>query len=662
MEMFIAALFELFQPTHFPYLLFGTLLGLTLGILPGLGGTSALAILLPFIYTFEPGVALAMMIGALAPTTTSDTFPAVLLGIPGTAGSQATVLDGHPMAKRGEAARALSAAFLASLVGGVFGALILSISIVFARPIIMAFGFGEQFLLILLALLMVGALTGANFLKGIASCFVGLVIGTIGLAEITGDPRFTFGTLYLRDGFPLIVMGLGLFAVPEIIGLLQSRSTIAEGGKLKIGWLDGLRDVTKNWFLVLRCSSLGVLVGALPGLGGTVVDWIAYSHAKQTVKNPEKLGTGDIRGVIAPESANNAKEGGALIPTILFGIPGSGNKVLLLGGLILVGIEPGIEMVTTQLDVTYLIIWSLAVANVIGAGLCIFLARPMAQLTRVPFYILAPVLIALIFFATFNASRDWIDFFSLMVFGAIGVVFKAFGWSRPALLIGFFLASKIELLSYQANAAYGWSFLTRTGSLILIALALATVVFLIRQKGSVVGESSRRDQKGQLIFTGLLAVFPAAMIVAISGLDPRANVFPIALSGALLVMLFTIAVLQAMRLNPATSETVNRIAPLRIMSRNIFENEGTLGDHLRAYLIFPVFFGLVMLLGFPIAAVALINGFVLMHDRSKYIVSLAISAAVLIILWTLSGALTLQYPAGVIANIISLPWWLGGAY
>ena len=163
-----------------------------------------------------------------------------------------------------------------------------------------------------------------------------------------------------------------------------------------------MRDAVSNWFLIIRCSTVGVLVGALLGLGGTVVDWIAYSHSKQTIKNPETLGT----GVIALESANNAKEGGALIPTILFGIPGSGNKVLLLGGLVLVGIEPRIERVTTQLDITYLIIWSLAVAYMVGAGLCLFLARPMAQLTRTPFFILAPILDVLIFFATLNNGRD----------------------------------------------------------------------------------------------------------------------------------------------------------------------------------------------------------------------------------------------------------------
>lgn len=658
--MFMSALTQLFQISHFPYLMAGVFLGLTLGILPGLGGTSGLAILLPFVYTFEPSVALAMMIGVLAPTTTSDTFPAVLLGIPGTAGSQATVMDGHPLAKKGEASRALSAAFLSSLVGGLFGAIILSVSIFFAKPLIMSFGFGEQFLLIILALLMIGALTGANFLKGLASCVIGLVIGTIGLAQITGDPRYTFGTLYLVDGFSLVVMGLGLFAVPEIVSLLQSKSTVAGGGKLEKGWLRGMRDAIKNWFLIIRCSTVGVLVGALPGLGGTVVDWIAYSHAKQTIKNPETLGTGDIRGVIAPESANNAKEGGALIPTILFGIPGSGNKVLLLGGLVLVGIEPGIEMVTTQLDITYLIIWSLAVANVVGAGLCLFLARPMAQLTRVPFFILAPILVVLIFFATFNNGRDWIDFVALMFFGAVGVMFKTYGWSRPALLIGFFLSSKIELLSYQVSAAYGLSFLYRTGSIILIFLALGTIFLLLRQKMTPDGRSTVEEAGKQTLFTCFLALFPITMILQVVALDFRASIYPIALSGVLLLLLVSIAGLQMVQQRPEMQRINDANMALRTMSRNIFENHGTLYDQVLAFAMIPVFLVLVFLLGFPIAAVALINGFILMHDRSKYLVSIIVSAAVLIILWTLSGVLTLQYPAGIIADFLPLPWWLGG--
>ena len=205
------------------------------------------------------------------------------------------------MAKQGFAARALSAAFTASLIGGLWGAFILSISIVFAKPIILAVGFGEQFLLIILALIMIGALTGANLVKGLASCTIGLVLGAIGLAEITGDPRLTFGSLYCRR-CTTYHCRYGLFAIPEIVGLLQSRSTIAGKDGLKGGWSQGMRDVASNWFLVLRCSTIGVIVGALPGFGGTVVDWIAYSHMRQTAKNPENLGKGDIRGVIAPES------------------------------------------------------------------------------------------------------------------------------------------------------------------------------------------------------------------------------------------------------------------------------------------------------------------------------------------------------------------------
>ena len=228
MEQFISSLLQLFEFTHLLYLFGGTLLGLTVGILPGLGGTSGLALVLPFVFNLQPSYALAMMIGVLAPTTTSDTFPAILMGIPGTAGSQATVMDGFPLSKAGEAARALSAAFFSSLLGGIFGAFVLSISIYYAIPIIMSFGFGEQFLLIILALLMVGALAGDNFIKGITACFLGLIIGSIGTAPITGDPRFTFNTLYLIEGVPLIVVGMGLFAIPEIVGLLDTKGAIAK--------------------------------------------------------------------------------------------------------------------------------------------------------------------------------------------------------------------------------------------------------------------------------------------------------------------------------------------------------------------------------------------------------------------------------------------------
>ena len=658
MEQFVSAFFQLFELTHLIFLFGGTLLGLLVGILPGLGGTSGLALVLPFVYNLEPSYALAMMIGVLAPTTTSDTFPAVLMGIPGTAGSQATVMDGFPLSKKGMAARALSAAFCSSLMGGIFGAFILSISIYYAIPIIMAFGFGEQFLLIILALLMVGALTGENFIKGVTACILGLIIGSIGSAPITGDLRFTFGTLYLVEGVPIVIVGLGLFALPEIVGLLDSKGAIAKALKNEEGWFRGIKDVVKNWFLVLRCSSIGCIVGALPGLGGTVVDWIAYSHLKQTSKNTSNIGKGDIRGVIAPESANNAKEGGALIPTLLFGIPGSGNKVLLLGGFILIGIEPGLEMVTTHLDLTYLMIWSLAIANILGAGLCIGFASHISKLTLVRYYILAPVMIVLIFFATFNINRDWYDFIGLLGFGLIGISFKAFGWSRPALLIGFFLSTKVELLSYQTQAVYGLTFLTRPVSIILIILCFGTILLLLRQKFKQSNTSSSlENKKNQIYYVLVLLILPLLMISMISSLDYRASLYPISLcviSVLLLTIIFFVKIIDY------NKHHLLKYSIVKFVNINIYEQNSGFNNQFFYYLSFIGYLIMNFIVGFPIASVIFINAFIIFHDKRDYKISIIISFILLVILWFLSYMLTLQFPNGLIGLMIDMPWWLGG--
>ena len=658
MEQFVSAFFQLFELTHLLFLFGGTLLGLVVGILPGLGGTSGLALVLPFVYSLEPSYALAMMIGVLAPTTTSDTFPAVLMGIPGTAGSQATVMDGFPLSKKGMAARALSAAFCSSLMGGVFGALILSISIYYAIPIIMAFGFGEQFLLIILALLMVGALTGENFIKGVTACILGLIIGSIGSAPITGDLRFTFGTLYLVEGVPIVIVGLGLFALPEIVGLLDSKGAIAKALKNEEGWFRGIKDVFKNWFLVLRCSSIGCIVGALPGLGGTVVDWIAYSHLKQTSKDTSNIGKGDIRGVIAPESANNAKEGGALIPTLLFGIPGSGNKVLLLGGFILIGIEPGLEMVTTHLDLTYLMIWSLAIANILGAGLCIGFASHISKLTLVRYYILAPVMIVLIFFATFNINRDWYDFIGLLGFGLIGITFKAFGWSRPALLIGFFLSTKVELLSYQTQAVYGLTFLTRPVSIILIVLCFGTILLLLRQKFKQSYTSSAlKNKKNQIYYVLILLVLPILMISLISSLDYRASLYPISLCVVSILLLTIIFFVKIIDYN---NHHLLKYSFVKLVNMNIYEQNSGFNNQFFYYLSFIGYLIMNYIVGFPIASVIFINAFIIFHDKRDYKISIIISFVLLVILWFLSSMLTLQFPNGLIGLLIDMPWWLGG--
>ncbi|MCB1743520.1 MAG: tripartite tricarboxylate transporter permease [Gammaproteobacteria bacterium] len=655
MPEFTQALLNLLSLSHLLFLVLGTMLGLLVGILPGLGGTAGLALVLPFVFGMEPSNALAMMIGLLAPTTTSDTFPSVLMGIPGTSGSQATVVDGFPMAKRGEGARALGAAFTASLFGGLFGAVVLTGAVYVAKPLILAVGFGEQMMLILLALTMVGMLTGTHPLKGLATCGIGLMIGMIGYAPATAESRLTFGSIYLDNGIPIVIVGLGMFAMPEIIELLRRHRTIAENGQLGHGWLTGFKDAIKHKFIVLRCSFIGCLVGALPGLGGSVVDWIAYGHVLQTSRNRETFGTGDVRGVLAPESANNAKEGGALIPTLLFGIPGSGSMAILLGGFVMVGISPGLEMVQTEIDLVYTIIWSLALANVIGAGACLALASPIARLTTIPYALLAPIMLVLIFFAAFQASRDWNDLLCLFAIGTLGTYMKRYGWPRPALLIGFFLSPRLESSTYLALEAYGTSFLQRPGVLILLLLVALSAYAAIRFKPSAPSEQEMRGvhggagRGGQILFTTLLVVFAATVLV--DGIDKKflARVFPLAISVPTLAALLFIAFRQLRTSGPATVFHDLDHDPQATNHSNIH------------YLLWIIgMLGATWLIGFPLALTVFILVFTVVKAGGPLWRNALLALGTFGFLGVMAYFLVLKYPDGLLQNVVQMPWWLGG--
>ena len=306
----------------FGYLLVGVLIGLFFGAIPGLSGLVGLAILLPFTFEMSSVSAFAFLLGMFAVTTTSDTIASVLLGIPGTAASQATVLDGYPMAMRGEASRAFGAAFTVSALGGVVGAVFLGLSIPIVRPLILSFASPEFFLLGVLGLTMVGSLSGDSIVKGMIAAVLGLMLSMVGYAEMGAIARYHFDVTYLLDGFPLIPLVLGLFAVPELLELAVRNTSISRVPKdqAQSTMLDGVRDAMVHWWLVIRCSAIGIYVGMLPGLGGAIVDWVAYGHAVQSARDKSGFGKGDVRGVIAPETANNAMKGAALIPTIAFGI------------------------------------------------------------------------------------------------------------------------------------------------------------------------------------------------------------------------------------------------------------------------------------------------------------------------------------------------------
>ncbi len=542
-EALLSALANFATLEHFVYLALGVVLGLGIGAFPGLGGIAGLSIMMPFLYGMDTLSALAMLVGLVAVIPTSDTFTSVLMGIPGSSASQATVLDGFPLSKQGQAARALAAAFTASLVGGVVGAVILTLFVQIARPLILTFGSAELFMLALLGLSMVGVLSGASLVKGLAACGLGLVAGSIGGAPATGEFRMTFGIDYLYDGLPLVIVGIGLFAFPEIIDLLRRNRAIASGGLLAGSWLEGVRDVFRHWFLCLRCAGLGTLIGAIPGLGGTVVDWIAYGHVVQTAKDKSRFGKGDIRGVLAPESANNAKEGGGLVPTLLFGIPGSGAMAVFLGGMVLIGIEAGPAMVSSDLDLTYTIIWSLALANVLGAGSCMLLAKPIAKLTAVRFNLLAPFMIMVVSFAAAQATRSFMDLTILFGIGLIGILLKRFGWSRPAFLIGFVLAPLAEGYLNLAVQFYGFGMFTRPGVLIILVIIAVSVWLGARNRGglSVVthGDAPKaviEDRRPQQIFLGGAIAVLLYTLWSSARLSPLGSMFPISVGSVTLVL------------------------------------------------------------------------------------------------------------------------------
>jgi putative tricarboxylic transport membrane protein len=647
------ALAGLLTLQHGLFLLVGICLGLVVGVLPGLGGIAGLSLLLPFIYGMDQTSALAMMIGLVAIIPTSDTFTSILMGIPGSSASQATVLDGFPLAKQGEAARALSAAFFASLIGGLFGAAILTFFVLIARPILLLFSSAELFMLTLFGLSMVGVLSGSNMLKGVAACCLGLAFGMIGAAPATGEYRMEFGSLYLMDGLPLVIVGLGLFALPELVDLLRGGSAIADRAPLGRGWIRGIRDTLQNWWLALRCAGIGALIGAIPGLGGSVVDWIAYGHVVQTSKDREKFGKGDIRGVIAPESANNATAAGALLPTLLFGIPGSGSMAIFLAAMILLGLQPGPAMADRNLDITYTIIWSLALANVVGTALCIMLAPGIAQLTAIRYALIAPFMIMAISFAAFQATRSLNDLISLLVIGLIGVFLRRFGWSRPGFLIGFVLASGAERYLYQAVQFAGWSFLSRPMVLIILALTLVSLWAGLRARpgGSVTvntegsaAEARARNLMPQILFT--LAVLGAFAFAFQQGIQNSflALIMPVgvAVVGGIAALLVLVGLLRG----TDGAGTVN------------FDGDANAKDAgpWPFLLWFAGFVALVSVVGFFAALLLFFVAFLRRVAGSSWTQTAVLTAAAAAFILTLANALNLVFPGGLLQDMYDLPW------
>jgi len=483
LDAIVTATGEIFTISRMAWLFGGVLLGSVIGFVPGIGGRTTLAILLPFIVKMDPASALVLIVGIHAIGNTADTIPAILFGIPGSTSATATVMDGFPMAKKGEAERALGASFLSSGIGGLIGAFTVLATIPMIRPVILTFGNPEFFMTAILAIVMIALLTGGAPVKGLIAGCVGLMIGMIGVAPQTGVQRWTFDQLYLSDGIPLIPIALGVFAIPELVDMTLG------GGGTKIAanaqitgtstkWR-GVKDVFEHWWLLVRSSFIGSWIGILPGIGSGSAIWLAYGHAVQSSKDKDSFGKGDVRGVIAPEAANNASDAGDWCLTLAFGIPGSATMSLVLAAMLLLGLSPGPKMVTERLDLTLIIVWSLVLANLMATGLCFLFTKQLAGITKLPVHHLFPVLIVLIFLAAYQSTTDWGDLVALLGFSAVGISMKRFGWPRPPLIVGIVLQRLAETYFFLTTKLYGFSWLTRPVVIVLFVLTVWTIVHAV---------------------------------------------------------------------------------------------------------------------------------------------------------------------------------------
>ncbi|MFD7443652.1 tripartite tricarboxylate transporter permease [Streptomyces sp. NPDC059909] len=472
-----SALQQVVAPESLVMLLLGVAIGFVVGILPGLGGAVTLALLIPITFGMDPVPAFSLLLGMYVVCAIAGDFTSVLFGIPGEASAAAMVLDGFPLNKKGQAGRALGAALASSVIGAVFGVAVLTALIPVISPLVLSIGPPELFAIGLLGLAFVASLSGKNMFKGSIMAALGVVLSLVGLDPNTGMPRYTFGSLELWEGIGIVPVVVGLLGGAELLQIMLDKDNRTRHlGRPEVGGIrTGLFETARHWFLVLRASAIGVAVGTVPGLGGSMAQFIAYGHAKQTSKNPEHFGKGAIEGVIAAGATSTAKDGGALVPTIAFGVPGSVSMAVMLGAFVILGLDPGPAMLTSDLDVTLSMVWIVVLATFAAAALGYVLLRPLTHLTRVKGRVLVPGLILLLTLGAYSESNSFADVLVMLVFLAVGVLAVRWKWPAVPLLLGLVLGGILERYFILSHSLYDWEWLGRPSVIAIIAVAVVLV-------------------------------------------------------------------------------------------------------------------------------------------------------------------------------------------
>ncbi|MEE8516068.1 MAG: tripartite tricarboxylate transporter permease [Alphaproteobacteria bacterium] len=572
------------------------------GLIPGLSASLLMALAVPFIvFTVQdPVLGIVMLATITGVEEMLDVLPIVALGHPG--GGQVTFIEARPIASKGYAARVLGFVYMVSALGGLIGAIALLLVIPIIKPFILQFSFAEIGAVGLFGVAMVGALSRGAMVKGIASGTFGLLLSTIGISVFTGEARYTFDSLQLREGLPLIATTVGLFALPEMFDLMMTRKAIAQR-TTHLSTRDvfrGARLALKFWRLIVRHSVLGVFLGVIPGVGSRVVSWLSYGIGISLSKHRGHFGKGSYKGLVFSESVQSSKEGGQAIPTLALGIPGGQSWVFVLVAMLAYGISPGPQILTQHGDIVTLIVVSLVLGNAILGLAGMLWSGQMAKLTRVPYPLLGAVVIPLAFLSSFQETRHWTSILIVLGFAVLGLLMKQYKWPRPPLILGFILGGIIEENILSAHSLYGtMGILQRPLTIVLVALAVIIAVFFTRLANSApttgdaatagggTGDVRRWRWTWQNLFPMFFILVAGLFVWEALSFRPKATAFPLLL-GSIVIAL---AVVQMIK--NGWDDTAGDVLDLGMLSAGI-------EDRARSAAILVGLIGLFLLLAMSI--------------------------------------------------------------
>ncbi|RFC62768.1 C4-dicarboxylate ABC transporter permease [Fulvimarina endophytica] len=501
-SFFWVGLTNVLDPMNLTAIAIGTIIGMFVGAMPGLSATMAIALLLPLTYSFKPETGLALLASLYLAAMYGGSIAAILLRTPGTPAAAATVMDGYPMAQKGKAGQALGLSLTASLIGGLLSSVILLTVAPLLGRVVLNFGPVEIFAVAVLGITIIGSLSQGSTILGLLSGAIGLLLATIGMDPTTGTPRFAFDNLELFGGIDFTVALIGLFSIPQAVRLVMKGNGKRDKGtvsRIADRMLPTGREFVKLLPNSIRSGFIGVFVGLIPGTGGDTASWFAYNEAKRFSRRKAEFGTGYPAGIVAPEAANNAVVGGALIPTIALGIPGSSSTAVLLGGLMVHGILPGPTLMSDYGDVTYTLLWAVLFANVALFLVGILFTRACVAVTKIPNRVVGPVIVVLSVIGAYAINNSVFDIGLMIAFGILGLVFDTFRIPTPPLVIGLILGPILDTTLQQSLLIGGgnWMvFLQNPISATLLAFALLSILQATPLFGSIVKAFRKKPPKG----------------------------------------------------------------------------------------------------------------------------------------------------------------------